>query len=32
VNYTELPFHKPFLRWTLNTLFVATAVTCIKVP
>jgi multiple sugar transport system permease protein len=30
-NYAQLLFHKSFLRWTFNTLFVATAVTCLKV-
>ena len=30
-NYVSLVVEQPFLRWTVNTLFVATAVTFIKV-
>jgi multiple sugar transport system permease protein len=30
-NYTNLFVEHPFLRWTLNTLFIATTVTLIKV-
>src|SRR5262245_23387294 len=30
-NYTQLLFHQSFLRWTFNTLFVATVVTLLKI-